>query len=141
MARPTDKGVSTLKRLAHYSQKMPRAVLMSGGHNDNGTDIHVIDGAGWAECRARTRSTSGGVIVLSRMTVKSWSFTQGSIATSSGESELDALVWGVDEALGLQAMLEDVGWRFKPKLHVDISAAKGVSVRAGLGKTRHVQVR
>lgn len=38
-------------------------------------------------------------------------------------------------------MLEDVGWRLKPTLHMDSAAAKAVSGRVGLGKTRHIEVR
>lgn len=66
------------------------------------------------------------------ITVKSRSSTQGYIATLSGQSYFDALLREAAEALG---------WRLKPNLHVDSSAAKAVSGRVGLGKTTHIEVR
>ena len=75
------------------------------------------------------------------MAVKTWSSTQGSVATSSGEAEYYALVRGAAEALGLAAAMADLGWTLKVRLHVDSSAAKPVASRVGLGRTRHIEVR
>lgn len=47
-ARPTDRDVGKLKRLARYLQKAPIAVSVSDGQNDSGTDIHMYVGADWA---------------------------------------------------------------------------------------------
>ena len=87
------------------------------------------------------KSTSGGLLVVAGMVVKSWSSTQGSVATSSGEAEYYSLARGSAEALGLAAALKDLGWELFPRVMVDSSAAKAVAGRLGLGRTRHIEVR
>lgn len=73
--------------------------------------------------------------------VKSWSSAHGAFVTSSGESEVDELVGRAAEALALQVVLEDLGRKLKPKLHVaSCCVAKAVSGRVGLGKTKHIEV-
>lgn len=141
MSKPTVKDLAKVKRLARYLQTAPRLTLQSCCEHGQGDEIHAYVDADWAGCRASRRSTSGGLLTVGGMVVKSWSSTQGSIATSSGESEFYALVRGAAEALGLQAALADLGWAMRPKVFVDSSAAKAVSGRVGLGKTRHIEVR
>jgi hypothetical protein len=69
---------------------------------------------------------------------KSWSKTQPTIALSSGEAELAAVVKGATEALGLQAILEDFGIPVNLHLRSDATAAIGMVKREGLGKVRHL---
>ncbi len=75
------------------------------------------------------------------MVVRSWSTTQATIATSSGEAEYYALVRGSAESLGLQSTLRDIGYEMKVEVRVDSSAAKAIASRLGLGRTRHLEVR
>ncbi len=95
----------------------------------------------WAGCKTTRRSTSGGIIVVSGMVVKSWSTTQSTVATSSGEAEYYAMVRGAAEGLGLAAVMSELGWKMPVEIRVDSSAAKAVASRAGLGRTRHIEVR
>ena len=44
------------------------------------------------------------------MLVKSWSSTQASGATSSGEAECNGTVREAAEVLGLKAVIDDLGW-------------------------------
>ena len=73
--------------------------------------------------------------------LKSWSSTQKSIATSSGEAEFYALTKAAAEGLGVQAVAADLGWIFKLQVWVDSTAARAVANRTGLGKVRHLEVR
>jgi len=75
------------------------------------------------------------------MVVRSWSTTQATIATSSGEAEYYALVRGSAESLGLQSALRDIGYEMKVEVRVESSAAKAIASRLGLGRTRHLEVR
>ena len=70
--------------------------------------------------------------------VKSWSKTQSTIALSSGEAELAAVVKGATEAFGLQAILEDFGIPVNLHLRSDATAAIGMVKREGLGKVRRL---
>ena len=87
------------------------------------------------------RSTSGGMLVVGGVVVKSWSSTQGSVALSSGEAEYYACVKVAAEALGVQSLAKDLGWVLPIIIFVDSSAAKAVASRVGLGKLRHLEVK
>ena len=80
--------------------------------------------------------------------IKTWSVNQGYVALSSGEAEYYGAVKGASQALGLIAMLKDMGVEasidvaVKPgiELCVDASAAVGIASRRGLGKQRHIEL-
>ena len=73
----------------------------------------IFSDANWAGCRTARKSTSGGVVMLGRCCVKSWSKTHGTIAQTSAESELIARVRGATEGLGLIPLAQDLGLEFK----------------------------
>ena len=71
--------------------------------------------------------------------IKTYSRQQKTIALSSAEAELYALVAASTEAMGLVAYAFDLGITLKPTVHTDASAALGIAQRRGLGKVRHVR--
>ena len=73
--------------------------------------------------------------------MKHWSRTQKSRALSVGEAEYYAVVTGCAEGLGLQSLLQDLGWETGVKVWTDSSTAKAVAGRRGLGKLRHVELK
>ncbi len=70
--------------------------------------------------------------------IKSWSSTQATVALSSAEAELYALVKGASQTLGIIAMGADFGMTLDGRVHTDASAALGIVNRQGLGKLRHI---
>ena len=86
------------------------------------------------------KSTSGGVIMLGKHLIKSWSSTQDGIALSSGEAEYYGLVKGASVAMGVRSMHREMGLDIRIRVNTDASAAKGIASRRGLGKIRHVEV-
>ena len=74
-------------------------------------------------------------------TLKTWSSTQATIATSSGEAEYYALTKAVAEGLGARSLAADLGWKFRLRVSVDSTVAKSVASRMGLGKIRHLEVK
>ena len=74
-----------------------------------------------------------------------WSTTQQVIAMSSGEAEYYAMVKAASQALGLRALLADLGIK-PPKakmgivVKTDATAAQGIAARRGLGQVRHIEV-
>jgi hypothetical protein len=105
------------------------------------TTVHIYSDSDWAGCRVSRKSTSGGVIVVGGCTLRAWSSTQTTVATSSGEAELYALVKAASEGLGFQSLARDVGFELNLEVHVDSSAAQSIASRVGLGKTKHVEVK
>ena len=73
--------------------------------------------------------------------VKSYSSTQATIALSSAEAEYYGLIKAASVALGMQAMYTDLGETVDITLFTDASAARGIAMRRGLGKLRHMAVR
>ena len=74
--------------------------------------------------------------------IKSWASTQTVIAMSSGEGEYYGVVKGACEAIGVGSMLQDLtGRRSHVRVKTDSSAARGIAMRPGVGKVRHLEVR
>jgi len=103
--------------------------------------IDVYSDSDWAGCIRTRKSTSGGVMMLGNGVVKTWSSTQTTIAQSSGEAEYYALVRAAAEGLGMQSVMQDLGWKMRVRLWVDSSAAKSIASRVGLGRVRHLEVK
>ena len=78
--------------------------------------------------------------MIGRCCIKSWSSTQDVIALSSGEAEFYAIVRGCSQGLGAQSMLKDLGVEVRVRVNTDASAARGICMRGGLGKVRHIEV-
>ena len=72
--------------------------------------------------------------------MKSSCATQKTVALSSGEAELTALVECSCELIGMMQMADDWDMNLERKVLVDSSAALGVVARRGAGKFRHVRV-
>ena len=72
--------------------------------------------------------------------IKSWSSTQKTIALSSGEAELTALVKCSCELIGILQLAADWDHEVEGEIFVDSTAALGVVHRKGAGKLRHVRV-
>ena len=73
--------------------------------------------------------------------MKTWSSTEDIIALSSGHAEYHALVKSGSQRLGMKAIMADLGILSKVKFETDASAATGISMRKGLGKVRHIEVK
>ena len=92
----------------------------------------------WAGDRRTRKSTSGGVIRIGHHYIKSWSKNQSTIALSSAEAELYAIIKTASESLGVMSILWDWDVRMEGDLMADASAALGIIGRTGLGKLRHI---
>ena len=70
--------------------------------------------------------------------IKSWSKNQSTIALSSAEAELYAIIKTASESLGIMSILWDWSIPMEGDLMADASAALGIIGRSGLGKLRHI---
>ena len=108
-----------LKRFSRYMLEYPSAewrFLMATEFKADVLDVY--SDSGWAGCKATRKSTSGGMLVVDGCCLRSWSSTQATVATSSGEAELYALVKAGAEGLGFQALPCDLGVELRVELWV-----------------------
>ena len=70
--------------------------------------IDVYVDSDWAGDRQQRKSTSGGLVIVGGIAVKSWSRTQRGRSLSSAEAEYYVIVTGVAEALAVQALAEEM---------------------------------
>jgi hypothetical protein len=92
MAPPKQSSWLKLKRLGRYLLECP--VLEWSFRRQASRSppiIEVYPDSDWAGSRRTRRSISGGIATTSGSVVKTWSGTQASVATSSGEAEYYAL--------------------------------------------------
>ena len=142
MAKPRQGAWKKMKRLARYLVGCLELEWWFG--NIEEWELHKIDvfvDSDWAGCLKTRKSTSGGVVCLGGVGVKSWASTQATIATSSGEAEYYAIAKGAAEGLGMKAILKDLGVESSVSVYTDSTAAKGMGSRTGLGKMRHLEVK
>ena len=66
---------------------------------------------------------------------------QSKIALSSCEAELNAALKGAVEGLNVQKLAASLGDELPFELRTDASAARGVILRQGVCKVRHLQVK
>ena len=71
--------------------------------------------------------------------LKTYSRQQKTVALSSAEAELHAMVAASAEALGIVALLSDMGVEAIGEVYADSSAALGIAQRQGMGKVRHIR--
>ena len=81
------------------------------------------------------------MIMIGSHLIHHWSTTQATVALSSAEAELNALVKGCSESLGLKNLAEEWGQELKVRVNIDSSAANGIAHREGCGKVKHLETR
>ena len=139
MSAPNNDSWSKLKRLAKYLAGRPRAVSLFSWQEF--TDVvDVYSDENWAGCKTSRKSTAGGTVLWGSSVLKSYSKTQGTIAQSSAESELIAVVKAACEAIGTVSLASDLGIEVRVRLHVDAAAALGILERQKVGRVRHLVV-
>ena len=139
MSAPTVGDLKKLKRLGRYLVGKPRAVALFPWQAGMSVQDVYTD-ANWAGCKDSRKSTSGGAIMLGSHVVRTWSKTQNTVAQSSAESELLAIVKAATEALGMISLAADLGIGLTARIHIDASAALGILERRGVGRVRHLDV-
>jgi len=140
MANPTRGDVIRLKRVLRYLKGSPRIVNVFKWQ-DECSKITTYSDSDWARCGKTRRSTSGGMILRGSHLLAHWSSTQSTVALSSAEAELNALVKAASETLGIRNMLLEMGKEFEGRILTDSSAAKGIVSRVGCGKVKHLEAR
>ena len=140
MSSPEVRHELALERLTRYLKGHARLAqsIPFKPEMDNHLDVYVD--SDWAGCRETRKSTNGGSVSVSGACLKTWSSTQAVLALSSGEAEYYVALKGASLALGMRSIAGDLGITLDIRLHTDSAAAKGIMLRRGLGKMRHLEV-
>jgi hypothetical protein len=143
MASPTQNDIATLKRLARFMVSLEGAEICYPWQSEaEAKELRVYVDSDWAGCAKTRRSTSGGVLMVGRHVLRTWSVTQAVTALSSAEAEFYAMIEGGTRGIGLKNMLNELGGDFtEVVLFTDSSAAKGFSSQRGLSKIRHIETK
>ena len=139
MSELTEEDEVALKRVAKFLINRPREVTRYEWQPISTRIVTYVD-SDFAGCARTRKSTSGGATIWGNQLVKAWSKTQATLALSTGEAELAAVVRGSTESLGIQALLQDWGFTSEITIKSDATAAIGIVARQGLGRIRHLSV-
>ena len=141
MSKPTKGCWDKLKRLGRYLIGKSRSVQMFP-YQSEPNRIHTYTDSDFAGCEQSRKSSSGGVIVLGKSVIKTWSSNQSVIALSSGEAEYYAFVKGASQSIGINNIMKDLGIETVQGIQLlsDASATIGIASRRGSGKVRHIEV-
>jgi len=140
MSNPLQGDDLLIKRVIRYLKGKPRVALQYRFQAPY-PDIVVLTDSDWAGDEATRRSTSGGVVLNGGHTISWWCKLQSTVALSSCEAELNASLKGAVEGLNAQGLAQGFGDDPSLELKTDASAARGVIMRQGVGKIRHLHVK
>jgi hypothetical protein len=145
MSNPTRQDFAKIKRVVRFLKGMgDLSLLYAWQPEEEAGKVMVYVDSDWAGCRTSRRSTSGGVMCVGRHVLRTWSCTQSTVATSSGEAELIAMFEGAARGCGMQAILCEMGLLPSVSLlrvSTDSSVAKSFVATRGVGKMRHLEVK
>ena len=145
MSSPSVNDFAKVKKLVRFMKGLGDVKFRYEWQSEEEANkIVVYVDSDWAGCKKTRRSTTGGVLKVGRHALRTWSATQPTIATSSGEAELIAMSDGAARGLGLKTVLSELG--LQPTLNIvrvftDSSVAKSFVSTRGLGKMRHLEVK
>ena len=142
MATPIRGGWKRLKKVTRFV-KSRRAVVWEFPWQDECLELEAYADSDWGGRRGSRKSTSGGLVMLGKHCIKTWSSTQGAVALSSAEAEFYAMIEATVRSKGMLSTMKEIGFQMteRVQLYTDSSAAKSFVSRRGLGKMKHLEIR
>ena len=127
----------------HVSLKQGSRLFEIFQGQDKCFEVNMFADSDWGGRRDSRKSTSGGLAMIGKHCVKTWSSTQGAYALSSAEPDLYAMIEAVTRAKEVINVMIELGFgvQHELQLHTDSSAAKSFVSRKGLGKMKHLEIR
>ena len=140
MAAPTRGDVVRIKRVIRYLKGSPR--VGNTFRWQSPVDLlTVYSDSDWAGCAKIRKSSSGGMVLRGGHVLAHWASTQATVALSSAEAELSALVKAISESLGIMNVIKAMRKPMQYHIMTDSSAAKVIVHRLGAGKIKHLEAR
>ena len=114
MANPKVRDWHALIKIGKYIKGRPRLVMKYDWQIESKTAVTYTD-SDWAGCIRTAKSTSGGIVTLGKHIIKSYSRQQKTVALSSAEAELHAMVAASSESIGIIGLCKDIGIKIGEK--------------------------
>lgn len=140
MAQRCDGDELGVKRVLRYLTRYPRFVTLMEFQKMPAT-LEIFSDSDWAGNSKTRRSTSGGVVLFGSHVLTHWCKTQASIALSSAEAELNAMVKAASSGLGIHEVIRELKVPCDVVIFTDSVAAKGIVMRRGAGRVKHLSVK
>jgi hypothetical protein len=154
MSDPSEYCWSSLKRSYRYLRNRQELFYVYSTQLSDLENVLVTVDADWAACRRTRRSTSGCIVRLTSNTtvpdrnhnhasiLHTSSRTQTTVALSTAEAEILAMISGTAEGIFVQALITELGFA-KPKivLETDSRAGHDALKRLGVGHMKHICLR
>ena len=142
MASPVKGAWKRLKKVSRFLRGR-KAVIWEFPWQDDSQEVHVYADSDWGGRRGSRKSTSGGLLMLGKHCIKTWSSTQGAVALSSAEAEFYAMIEAVIRGKGILNIMLEMGFLITERIQLftDSSAAKSFVSRTGLGRMKHLEIR
>ena len=144
MSEPRTGTELLMKRVIRYLKSQPRVMNVINPLMLHGQEmtIEAITDSDWAGDVDNRKSCSGGVVMVNGCLLSHWSKVQQNVALSSGEAEMNGSVKAISECLGIQEMIREIyGETAQINLRTDSSACKGMMLRKGCGRVKHLSVK
>ena len=136
----TDMTMTRLKHLVRYLMSCKDHVTILEPNGDQ-TDVDTWVDSDWAGDRVDRKSLDCIVVKVYDSVIHMSSKGQGAQAQSSAEAELGGIHRGALFAIGVQNFIHEVwGELLRICIWTDSSSGKVMSVRRGVGRTRHLEV-
>ena len=142
IARPVKGSVEVATCVVRYLAEYPDLTILYPWQTpQEGRQVVVYTDSDWANCSQSRKSVSGGVMVMGRHLIHHWTRLQPIVAQSSAEAELVSSANGIAELISEIHLLHDLGECPQPSLRVDARACRGMVLRKGSGRVKHLSIR
>jgi hypothetical protein len=141
MAKPQTGDEMALKRVIRYLKGHPTCEMLFAYQGEN-APMTIMTDSDWAGDVGTRKSTSGGIIRMNSHIISFWCKSQSTVALSSGEAELNAMVKGCSEGIGVLELMRELGCDATVySIETDSSAARGTVMRHGAGRVKHLSTK
>ena len=140
LSAPMGKSWSMMKRCLRYvNGTKDKTLVITKPIALN--SLEILTDSDHGGCEVSRRSTSSAYVFLGGCLLHHHCRQQTVVATSSGEAEYYAMCSGCCEGLAIQSLWAELGVDMKLNLMSDSSAARSMSLRQGLGRMKHLEVK
>ena len=140
MANPFTRTIKALHVVIKYLKVHPRMVQeWQAEFNKEDLALLGYSDSDWASDDITLKSTSGGALTLGPDVIAHWSKSQATVALSSGEAEFNGMIKCLVESVSIWNIMQEI-WDMEAKIiaHTDASSCRGMLLRSGVGRFKHL---
>ena len=141
VGQPTEDDEKRMKKLLRYYAGTRSFCLHMNPVKSKTYLVQTFVDSDWAGDRVTRKSTSGVAVTVNKATVLTFPRTQQTIAHSAAEAELNAIISGSCESLGIKLLLEEMKREVSIELRSDSTSGISIASRLGQGRLKHLELR